>query len=86
VDIESATGIRVLVPASGLGGGGTAIDELEVYGSPIPEPTSAVLALLAAGGWPKKSSPLRIEAVAPFVISVAFAIQNVGLGPASNRL
>ena len=50
VDIEFTTGVRVLVPASGLGGGGTAIDELEVYGSPIPEPTSAVLALLAAIG------------------------------------
>ena len=45
-----ATGVRVLVPASGLGGGGTAIDELEVYASQIPEPTSVVLALLAAIG------------------------------------
>lgn len=30
-----ATGVRILVPANGLGGG-TAIDEIEVYGTPFP--------------------------------------------------
>lgn len=41
-----ATGLRLVVPLTGLGGG-TAIDEIEVYGSVIPEPSSATLALLA---------------------------------------
>ncbi len=43
-----ARGIRVLVPATGIGGG-TAIDEIEVYGTVIPEPSAAVLALAGAG-------------------------------------
>ena len=41
----AATGIRILVPAIGLGGG-TAIDEIEVYGQPVPEPTALVGMLL----------------------------------------
>ncbi len=44
-----ASGIRLLVPATGLGGG-TAIDEIEVYGSPVPEPSTFVMAMLALGG------------------------------------
>jgi hypothetical protein len=44
-----ASGIRLLVPATGLGGG-TAIDEIEVYGSPVPEPSTVVTAALALGG------------------------------------
>lgn len=44
-----ASAIRVLVPATGLGGG-TAIDELEVYA--VPEPSSfAFLGLIAVSGW-----------------------------------
>jgi hypothetical protein len=35
-----ATGFRLLVPATGLGGG-TAIDEFEIYGTPVPEPGAA---------------------------------------------
>lgn len=42
----TARGFRVLVPGSGINGG-TAIDEIEVYGTPIPEP-SALLLLGAA--------------------------------------
>jgi hypothetical protein len=44
-----ASGIRLLVPTTGLGGG-TAIDEIEVYGSPVPEPSTFVLAAMAIGG------------------------------------
>ncbi|MEX2187213.1 MAG: PEP-CTERM sorting domain-containing protein [Pirellulales bacterium] len=39
-----ASGVRMLVPA------GTAIDEIEVYGSAVPEPSTFVLATLALGG------------------------------------
>jgi hypothetical protein len=42
-----ATGIRLKVPGSGIGGQGTAIDELEVYGTLVPEPSSMVLAVMA---------------------------------------
>ena len=42
-----ARGLRLLVPATGIGGG-TAIDEIEVYGTPIPEPASAGLLALGA--------------------------------------
>lgn len=42
-----ATGIRLLVPATGLNGG-TAIDELEIYGTLVPEPSSSVLFLAGA--------------------------------------
>lgn len=41
-----ATGVRILVPAGG-GAGGTALDEIEVYGAPVPEP--AMLAALGLG-------------------------------------
>jgi uncharacterized protein (TIGR03382 family) len=44
-----ANGVRVLVPVVGLGGG-TAIDEIEVYGSPVPEPAGATLAMLGLAG------------------------------------
>ena len=40
-----ASGVRLVVPATGLGAG-TAIDELEVYGAPVPEPGSAALLLV----------------------------------------
>ncbi len=40
-----ATGLRFLVPATGLDGG-TAIDEIEIIGSPVPEPATALTALL----------------------------------------
>ncbi len=43
----SATGVRLRVPAFGLSGG-TAIDEIEVYG--IPEPSSVFLAGLGLAG------------------------------------
>jgi len=43
-----ATGLRILVPATGLGGG-TAIDEIEIIGSPVPEPTTALTALMGLG-------------------------------------
>jgi hypothetical protein len=36
-----ATGLRLLVPGTGIGPQGTAIDEIEIYGSPVPEPTAA---------------------------------------------
>ncbi len=41
-----ANGVRIVVPQFGLGVG-TAIDEIEVYGTPVPEPTGAALLLLA---------------------------------------
>ena len=41
-----AMGLRLLVPATGIGAG-TAIDEIELFGSPVPEPGS--VALLAGG-------------------------------------
>jgi hypothetical protein len=41
-----AAGIRLKVPSSGIGGG-TAIDELEVYGTLVPEPSSMALVVLA---------------------------------------
>ena len=44
-----ANGVRILVPVSGLGGG-TAIDEIELFGTPVPEPTGAALALLGLAG------------------------------------
>jgi hypothetical protein len=43
-----ATGVRLIVPSTGIGGG-TAIDELEIFGSPIPEPGAALLGGLALG-------------------------------------
>ncbi len=56
-----ASGIRLVVPATGLGGG-TAIDELEVYA--IPEPSTALLAgwagLLLAGCLRRSSRPRRV--------------------------
>jgi hypothetical protein len=42
-----ARGIRLLVPGTGLNGG-TAIDEIEIYGTLIPEPSSSVLFLAGA--------------------------------------
>jgi hypothetical protein len=44
-----ATGIRLRVPFTGIAGG-TAIDEIEVYGALVPEPASVVLALSALAG------------------------------------
>lgn len=44
-----ATGFRILVPGSGLAGG-TAIDEIELIGTVVPEPSTAAIALLGAGG------------------------------------
>ena len=44
-----ATGVRVLVPGTGIGAGGTAIDEFEVYGVAVPEPSTGMLALAGAG-------------------------------------
>lgn len=44
-----ATGLRFLVPATGLGGG-TAIDEIEIYGTPVPEPTAAFGVLSGLAG------------------------------------
>ncbi len=43
-----ASGVRLVVPATGLGAG-TAIDELEVYGTPVPEPGSAAMLLAGLG-------------------------------------
>ena len=39
----TASGLRLIVPGTGIGGQGTAIDELEVFGTPVPEPTLAGL-------------------------------------------
>ena len=44
-----ATGLRIVVPAVGLGGG-TDIDEIEIFGTLVPEPSSFVLAGLGAVG------------------------------------
>lgn len=44
-----ATGLRLLVPATGVGGG-TAIDEIELFGGVVPEPATAAMALLSLGG------------------------------------
>jgi PEP-CTERM motif len=43
-----AIGMRILVPSTGIGGG-TAIDEIELYGTPVPEPGSAALLLGGLG-------------------------------------
>lgn len=43
-----ASGVRLVVPATGLGAG-TAIDEIEVYGTPVPEPGSAAMLLAGLG-------------------------------------
>lgn len=45
----AASAIRLLVPTTGLAGG-TAIDEIEVYGSPVPEPSTFVMAALGLVG------------------------------------
>ena len=44
-----ATGFRLLVPSTGRTGG-TAIDEIELYGAAVPEPAAAAMALLSLGG------------------------------------
>jgi hypothetical protein len=44
-----ASGIRLIVPATGLPTG-TAIDEIEVYGSPVPEPSTYALIASALCG------------------------------------
>lgn len=44
----TATGFRLLVPATGLGAG-TAIDEIEIYGTAVPEPTATLTALAGLG-------------------------------------
>ena len=49
-----ATGLRLLVPATGMGGG-TAIDEFEVYA--IPEPATMTLLCLLALSLPKRLLP-----------------------------
>lgn len=46
----AADGVRILVPAAGLGAG-TAIDEIEIYGTQIPEPSSLLLALVGLCGF-----------------------------------
>jgi hypothetical protein len=43
-----ASGLRLLVPGTGIGPGGTAIDEIEIYGTRIPEPAGAGLTILGA--------------------------------------
>jgi len=43
-----ATGFRLLVPATGIGAG-TAIDEIELYGSPVPEPATSLVLLSGLG-------------------------------------
>lgn len=45
----AANGVRILVPVIGIGGG-TAIDEIEVYGTVIPEPSGAALAMIGIAG------------------------------------
>lgn len=44
-DPVAASGLRLIVPATGLGGG-TAIDEIEVYAAPTPEPSTILLMVL----------------------------------------
>ena len=46
----TVNGVRLLVPTIGLGGG-TAIDEIEVYGAVVPEPSTSLLLLLGALGF-----------------------------------
>lgn len=45
-----ATGLRLLVPGTGIGGQGTAIDEIEVFGTVIPEPATGFTAMAGLGG------------------------------------
>lgn len=45
-----ATGLRILVPGTGLGGQGTAIDEIEIFGAAVPEPSTTGLTALTALG------------------------------------
>jgi hypothetical protein len=44
----TASGLRLIVPATGLATG-TAIDEIELFGSPVPEPGSAFCLATALG-------------------------------------
>jgi hypothetical protein len=37
------------VPGTGIGGQGTAIDEIEIYGTAVPEPSAAISALAGLG-------------------------------------
>jgi hypothetical protein len=45
-----ASGIRIIVPSTGLGNNGTAIDEIEVYGSAVPEPSTYAMLAMGIGG------------------------------------
>jgi hypothetical protein len=46
----TANGVRILVPGFGISGAGTDIDEIEVYGRPVPEPTAGILVLAGFAG------------------------------------
>ena len=45
----AATGLRILVPGTGLGGQGTAIDEIEIFGTAVPEPSTGLTVLAGLG-------------------------------------
>ena len=75
-----ATGIRLIVPASGLGAG-TAVDELEVFG-PVPILTGGGLTLLEEG----PPAAAAGDAVVPPNLALgapAFALDELGVAPHS---
>ena len=46
----TATGFRILVPGTGIGPTTTAIDEIEVFGTAVPEPTTSLAMLFGLEG------------------------------------
>lgn len=46
----TATGFRILVPGTGISPAGTAIDEIELFGTAVPEPSTSLVMLLGLAG------------------------------------
>ncbi len=46
----TATGFRILVPGTGISPAGTAIDEIELFGTAVPEPSTSLILLLGLAG------------------------------------
>ncbi len=46
----TASGLRIIVPGTGISPAGTAIDEIELFGTAVPEPTTSLILLLGLAG------------------------------------
>lgn len=46
----TATGFRIIVPGTGISPAGTAIDEIELFGTAVPEPSTGLILLLGLAG------------------------------------